>query len=402
MKVLYLFLDGTRSPGVIRKVKSKIHFLNELGMETTGIFMNRTIEKREYNPEEKIVYVPLQIETLPMIYNRRFIRNFRPKFAFRSYTKQFYQQLEAEVSRHEFDLILFRYPLANKELLRFVKKYSGKVVFEHNSKELVELALDLPAKPGIRFHLEAEQEYGPLVLSQAKGITGVGKEITAYEVKRSGRTTIPNAVIANGIDVGPLKVRQSPGMPLNELRMLFVSGSPSPWVGIDTLLNGLNQYKGSLPLKLFIVGPKTDELLQLVSDAKLDSIVTLTGELRGADLEKYMNESHIAFGTLAMQRVELNEHSSLKVLEYASCGIPFVISYEDTNFSPGGDFAPYFLQLPYNGKEINLEKVVQFAKQVLADPEHPQKMRALAEKKLDFRLKMNLLKEFLEKTAHVQ
>jgi hypothetical protein len=94
--------------------------------------------------------------------------------------------------------------------------------------------------------------------------------------------------------------------------------------------------------------------------------------------------------------VGLQEHSSLKVLEYAARGIPFVISYRDTNFEGLDDFQPFYDLQDYNGKTIDLGRVVQFAKKVMADPGHPQKMRDIAAVHFDFSAKMKQLKEFLE------
>lgn len=394
MKVLYLFLDGTKSPGVISKVKSKIRFLNELGMEVTGIFMNRNITSRSYNAEERIIYLPLSVKPLPHIYNRRFLRDYKWYFGSKSYLKQFYEQLSNEVSKHKFDLILFRYPLSNKYLLRFAEKYRGRIVFEHNSKELVEMEMDA-GKPSMRYYIPAEEKFGPLVLAKAKALTGVGNEITAYEVQRSGRNDIRHAVVPNGIDVKSLPVRNAPVL-TDVLKVLFVTGSPSPWVGIDILLNSLAGYSGSRKLKVYLVGPLSEEVSALVSQNNLSETVVLTGEKRGKELDAYFDECHIAIGTLAMQRVQLNEHSSLKVLEYASRGIPFVISYEETNFAPVKDFAPYYLQTTYNGKSIDLNTVVSFAEKVAQNPSHPQEMRSLAEQYLDFSVKMKGLKDFLE------
>ncbi|HTF04815.1 MAG TPA: glycosyltransferase [Bacteroidia bacterium] len=396
MKVLYLFLDGTRSPGVIRKVKSKIRFLNGLGLDVTGIVMNKNVEEYRYDNEEKIVYLPLKITPLPFFYNRRFIRNYRSYFATQSYLRQFYENLEREVAKHTFDSIVFRYPLSNKFLLRFCRKYPGKILFEHNSKELVEMEMDKAANPAMQYYINAEKKYASRVLSSARGLMGVGNEVTAYQVGRSGKSDMPHRVIANGIDVASLPLRTPPAGIAGELKLLFVTGSPSPWVGLDILLQGLADYSGEMKIKVYVVGPLNAEVVKRAEELRVTHLVEFTGEKKDKELDRYFDECHVALGTLAMQRVGLQEHSSLKVLEYAARGIPFVISYCDTNFEGLSDFQPFYDVQEYNGKTIDLGRVVQFANKVLTDRDHPKKMRDIAAVHFDFSAKMKQLKEFLE------
>jgi glycosyltransferase involved in cell wall biosynthesis len=394
MKILYLFLDGTRSPGVLRKVKSKIRFMNNLGLDVTGIFMNRGIEKYSYDAEEKIIYVPLNIAPLPAWFNRRFLRDLKWWFAAHSYLRQFYKQLNQEVDKHPFDLMLFRYPLANKFLYRFARRHRNKIIFEHNSKELVEMNMSADKNPAMRYYIPAEKKYAPKVLSCARAIIGVGNTLVQYQLSRSGRTDLRHTVIPNGIDVNTLPLRSVPPF-AGEWKFLLVTGSPSPWVGIDILLNSLAAYRGAEKVHLYIVGPHSSAVEKMVSALNLTEVVTLTGEKNSRELDGYFNDCHVAFGTLAMQRVELPEHSALKVLEYAARGIPFVISYDETNFAHLSEFAPYFQKQEYNGRTLDIEKVISFAKGIIADKNHPEAMRAIAARHFDFNVKMKQLTDFL-------
>lgn len=394
MKILYLFLDGTRSPGVLRKVKSKIRFMNSLGLDVTGIFMNRSVEKYHFNAEEKIVYLPLKIEPLPGWFNRRFLRDWKWWFATNSYLRQFYAQLDREIDRHPYDLILFRYPLSNKFLYRFTRKHKNRIIFEHNSKELVEMNMSAEKNPAMRYYIPAEIRYAPKVLGNARAIIGVGNTLIRYQLERSGRSDLAHTVIPNGIDVEPLKLRTPPAF-TGTWNFLLVTGSPSPWVGIDILLNSLAAYRGDEKVHLYLVGPHAPAVQKMVDELQLGSIVTLTGEKSSSELDDYFNRCHVAFGTLAMQRVELPEHSALKVLEYAARGVPFVISYDETNFAHLKEFAPYFQKQEYNGKSIDIEKVIAFAARILKDTDHPRAMRAIAAQHFDFKVKMKQLTDFL-------
>jgi len=396
MKVLYLFLDGTKSPGVINKVKAKIAYLNKSGIQTTGLFFNANIKEKQVDEQTQIHYVPARIKPLSKIYFRRVIRNWYLWFHYRSYNNQFYSQLIEEVQKYDFDLILLRYPLASKGLLKFVSKYKGRIVFEHNSKETVELRLAEKEQQSVRYYIEAEEKFGSRVLRNAAGITAVGNELLNYELSRVEGKNIPGCVIANSYDVNRVKLRQPPEYNGSELRLVFVTGSPSPWVGIDLLLEGLSDYRGATKVTLKIVGPLSDKLTAMVHNCGAADKIQLTGELSGTELDACYDEAHLAIGTLAMQRVGLSEHSSLKVLEYAARGIPFVIGYEETNFPPQSEVADCFLNVGYDGKSVYVNSIVRFADVVLNNRNAPAILRDWAVKHFNSEVKMNLLSNFIK------
>jgi hypothetical protein len=89
----------------------------------------------------------------------------------------------------------------------------------------------------------------------------------------------------------------------------------------------------------------------------------------------------------------LKEASILKAREYCARGTPFIYGIADPDFPP--DF-PYILHVPADESPIDIEQVLAFAKEVCADPDHPQKMRRYAEEHLDWSVKMKKLKDFLE------
>src|SRR5690606_37863723 len=56
-----------------------------------------------------------------------------------------------------FDRIIFRYPNASEGLRNFSKAFYKKIVFEHNTKELEELRLQISAKNYVKFSLRPSQ-----------------------------------------------------------------------------------------------------------------------------------------------------------------------------------------------------------------------------------------------------
>lgn len=390
MKVIYIYLDNITSLGVVKKVKSKIKLLSSFEISIEGVFLNRNIQK--ISVEDNISYAPLVVPQLPLMYNRRYIRNFKNYFEHNNYLKHLYINLDKELSKRKFDLIVFRYPISNKYLYKFTKKYKNKIVFEHNSKELVELRL---TDDRIR-EFNDELKYGSKVLKNAKAIVGVGNEIVQYQIERSGKPSLPHAVISNSIEVGSLNIRRMPDLDSTEYNFLFLTGSPSPWVGIDIVLKSLSEFNDTTKkINLYIVGKKNPQLLDLAYKLNLNHIVYFEGEKSGIELDAYFNKCHIAFGTMAMQRVGLSEHSSLKILEYASRGIPFVIGYNDTNFYQNTEFDPFVLKLPYNNQTFDFNDVIAFTNKVFKITNHSLMMNKLANSYLDTSLKMKEFRNFL-------
>jgi hypothetical protein len=80
----------------------------------------------------------------------------------------------------------------------------------------------------------------------------------------------------------------------------------------------------------------------------------------------------------------MSQGSSLKVREYCSRGIPFILSNEDPDFPESFE---YCLHVEPTEDAIDMEMVVSFAHKVCKDPDHPLKMREYAEENLDWDIK---------------
>jgi len=189
-------------------------------------------------------------------------------------------------------------------------------------------------------------------------------------------------------------VRQAPHYNDNDLQLLCVA-SVSRWHGLDRLLRGLATYDGIPNVILHIAGdgPELPRLRKMASDLGIGNRVFFHGFTTGKALDALFDQCHIAVGSLGIHRKGLTQTSELKGREYCARGIPWIIACKDPDFP---DDFPYILRVPADESSVNIENVVEFAKKVFADPDHPQKMRRYAEEHLDWSVKMKRLKEFLE------
>ena len=173
----------------------------------------------------------------------------------------------------------------------------------------------------------------------------------------------------------------------------------SYWHGIDRFIRGLHEhnahYANSTKIVLHIVGdgPELPHLKELTAELNQQDNVIFHGFKSGKELDEMFDMCHIAIGSLAGFRAGLTEFSSLKNREYCARGMPIIMASKDVDIPTDWE---YVQMVPEDDTPIDMNTVVDFANRVMADPEHPQKMRRYAEEHLDWMAKMKVLKEFLE------
>jgi glycosyltransferase involved in cell wall biosynthesis len=238
---------------------------------------------------------------------------------------------------------------------------------------------------------------GSIITGQSDGIIGVTEEITRYWKHRLFYRTLPSVTIPNGFFVTSVGVRKLPSYTPQELHVLFV-GNVSRWHGLDRFIEGMAAYRGPVQVNLHIVGDG-DELATIKTLAHSRAItrsVHFYGFLSGHDLDHVFDQYHIAIGSLGIHRNGMKQASALKVREYCSRGIPFMISNNDPDFPPA---FPYCLSLPPDDTPISMDTVIGFYHTVYAHQSHPGEMREYAEEHLDWHVKGMQLKEFITKIA---
>ncbi len=366
--------------GVFKKELAKITLLKKLGLDCEVTFFANQ-NKYIFNSDIKIKIIKID-ENLNLIQRIRRARYIA-------------HVIGNQIKNLDYpDCVLFRYPYHilyySKNILK--KKRRCKVVFEHNTKESDEFKL----LTGCFSQIFLQEIFlGRFIRSQADAIVGVTNEITQYQLKRCHNPDKPHITIGNGIDVASVPLRHHPPLITTELHLIFVA-NVSRWHGIDRLIRGLATNDGKTAIILHVAGEGAElpNLKKLVNDYGLAKKVIFHGFVTGQSLDELFNACHIAVGSLGLHRVGLKESSTLKVREYCARGIPWIIACQDPDFP---DDFPYIHRIHADESPVNCEELLEFAKRVCKDPEHPQKMRDYAMDHLDWSIKMKKLKEFLEK-----
>ena len=181
--------------------------------------------------------------------------------------------------------------------------------------------------------------------------------------------------ISNGVDLDSIPLHQP----------LAVSHQPSAihligvaevhyWHGYDRLIAGIGEYYSQQPtansqhsdVYFHIVGgvgssemydsihaPGFHELMEKYG---IQNRIILHGQLFGDELTEVFNQCHFAIGSLGRHRSGITNIKTLKNREYASRGIPFIYSEQDSDF----DHQPYVVKAPADESPINVPLLFEF------------------------------------------
>jgi len=374
-----MFGGQNSNSGVAKKLFNQVSELNRLGLDVELVLVS--VGDVQYPPYDFLT--AYKVNSVPM-------GNFlgRIKRA-REISRIFGEVID---SLGPGDVLYYRY--SGSFPLYYPKTYfrrirTCKIVTEHQTKELDEFKLTDNV-----LSYWSDYFFGKVLRKQSDAIVGVTDEITQYEITRARDPQKPHLTIGNGFAVQSVPVRQAPYPNDDSLHLLCVA-NVSRWHGLDRLLQGLATYSRTPKVILHIAGDGAElpHLQQLTDELGIGDRVIFHGFTAGKALDALFDQCHIAVGSLGIHRIGLKEASILKAREYCARGIPFIYGIADPDFPP--DF-PYILHVPADESPIDIEQVLAFAKEVYADPDHPQKMRRYAEEHLDWSVKMKKLKGFLE------
>lgn len=401
-KIIYIYIGVdlvNNSSGVQKKILSKIKAINELGVFCQGVsFSNNITAPLIIN--EYLTVIPFEKKT------RKYFNSFyQQKLVFIAISKYLNSQIKS------FTHVLFRYPLASSPLLRLTKKFNKKFVFEHNTKEIEEVALQaklfrsslkFSIKPGYFIYLLErgyltilqEKVLGKKIFKYSKSGIAVTSEIAEYEKTRQSKYKIN--VVTNGIEVGKSKLRTPIDFNGLELKLFMLLGSQNVWHGVDRLVKSIANYKGTCLIKIDLIGSISKEDERLIDYYNVNDRIRIMPSVNSETLNQCLNEYHLGIGTLAAFRKGLKEATPLKTREYMARGFAAIIGYEDTDFENHSEFKKYCLQVKPDESLIDFEVVVEFARNIFREENHHLKIRELAVKYLDTKVKMQQLVQLLD------
>ena len=221
-----------------------------------------------------------------------------------------------------------------------------------------------------RLQLRIDQLYRRKLARQLEAIVTFTSEQQIF-----GQRTIN---ISNGVDFDSMPLHQR----VDTSRELHLIGVAEVhfWHGYDRLIAGLGEYYRAAsatqvkPVYFHIVGGvwKTEMhnsehapgFAELIAKYGLQDKVIFHDQLFGEALNAVFEQSAFAIGSLARHRSGISDIKTLKNREYASRGLPFVYSENDSDF----DHQPYVLKVPADESPVDVARIVAFEEQLRMSP----------------------------------
>ena len=198
--------------------------------------------------------------------------------------------------------------------------------------------------------------------------------------------------ISNGVDFDSIPLHQpSLRATLTPLGGRTISPQPSAlhligvaevheWHGFDRVMTGIGEYyekfkkKGeniNMPDVFFhVVGGVHPHSMETdfapkIKKYSIQDKIFFHGQLFGEELTRVFDMCQFAIGSLGRHRSGITVIKTLKNREYATRGIPFIYSEQDSDF----DYQPYILKAPADESPIDIQQIIDFVDHFTMKPE---------------------------------
>ena len=175
--------------------------------------------------------------------------------------------------------------------------------------------------------------------------------------------------ISNGVDFDSIPLHSPLTSHLSPLHLIGVA-EVHDWHGFDRVMTGLGEYHGDREVFFHVVGGvhpnrMNNIFLPIINKYGLQDKVIFHGQLFGDELTKVFNQCQFAIGSLGRHRSGITVIKTLKNREYATRGIPFIYSEQDSDF----DQQPYVLKTPADESPVDIQQIVDFMEHFTMKPE---------------------------------
>ena len=226
-----------------------------------------------------------------------------------------------------------------------------------------------------RLNLKVDQMFRYQLARQMDGIVTFSDEEEIF-----GQRTIR---ISNGVDFDSIPLHQPSAISHQSSAIHFIGvAEVHYWHGFDRLIAGIGEYYkqgGKREVYFHIVGgvhpdymhdlPQAPGFQTLIDKYGISDKIIFHGTLFGNELDDVFNQCQFAIGSLARHRSGIAVIKTLKNREYATRGIPFIYSEQDSDF----DQRPYVLKAPADESPIDIQQIVDLMDHFQMKPEEIRK-----------------------------
>jgi len=175
--------------------------------------------------------------------------------------------------------------------------------------------------------------------------------------------------ISNGVDFDSIPLQQF--HPTDDAVHLIGVAEVHIWHGFDRLIAGIGEYYkntrnprqvyfhivgGVHPHQRYRANHYHPGLQSIIDKYAIQDRIIFHGQRFGEELDKVFNISCFAIGSLGRHRSGITVIKTLKNREYATRGLPFIYSEQDSDF----DHQPYVLKAPADESPIDIQTIIDF------------------------------------------
>ena len=391
MKLAYIFLGGSFSGSSVQsKIICQITQLRNNGFDAEGWFFSHSVTEKVIINDFISIY-PL----LPYKSDRKYFNNY--------YENQFYySQINKFISKNAVDCIFLRHGASGSEYFKLVKEHANKLFVYIPSNTIGENYAERKYAPKsgwmglafrwweyFRYFYIFEKKFIKKYLPIIKSVVVFTPEFGEM-LNKIAKGKIKVIYNRDGADCQSVLMRTHE-YKSGKIKLLFMKGSSmqQPWSGLERLMRSIENQNPER-FELYITGNVVEkELYQ-------KPFVKLTGRLSHIELEQLVNEVDLGVSNLANYIIKFNETTNLKSRDYYARGLPFIQANSMPDID-GTSAEEYYLQLPNNDTDIDMQRVYEFAMRMRKDNLHTAKMRQFAEEHLDWKVTVAELSASLKK-----
>lgn len=175
--------------------------------------------------------------------------------------------------------------------------------------------------------------------------------------------------ISNGVDLDSIPIHDYHAPADGSVHLVGVA-EVHYWHGFDRLIAGIGEYRASAgnnwEVYFHIVGgvadsemhtsPHAPGFAELIERYGISKYVVFHGAIYGEALDAVFNRCVFAVGSLGRHRSGITSIKTLKNREYATRGIPFIYSEQDSDF----DDRRYVLKAPADETPVDIRRILDF------------------------------------------
>ena len=173
------------------------------------------------------------------------------------------------------------------------------------------------------------------------------------------------------------------GVAISALHLIGVA-EVHDWHGFDRVMTGIGEYYEKFKKKderlempdifFHVVGGvhpnrMKNIFMPIIEKYGIKDKIIFHGTLFGDELTKVFNQCQFAIGSLGRHRSGITVIKTLKNREYATRGIPFIYSEQDSDF----DHQPYVLKAPADESPVDIQQIIDFMNHFTMKPEEIRK-----------------------------